>query len=91
MKHRGDTMRRIFDFGAGACIALVGAYYWNVTRWSAKACEDVTHLERYYEPAAASPAERALAGYALLGVRQFECGEDTAFQRRAAEKIMAGQ
>jgi hypothetical protein len=41
-------------------VALVGAYYWNTTHWSIKACEDVTHLERYYDEAGrAPPAERA--------------------------------
>ena len=73
-------------------MALVGAYYWNTTHWSIKACEDVTHLERYYDEfGRAPPAERALAGYALLGMRQFDCGEDTTFKRREAEKIMSGQ
>jgi hypothetical protein len=85
-------MRRIFDFAAGAGVALVGAYYWNTTHWSAKACEDVTHLERYYDPSVdVSPAERAAAGYALLVVRQFDCGENTEYLRRRAEKTMAGQ
>lgn len=79
---------RAIDLAIGAAVALVGAYYWNATHWSAKACEDVKHLELYYDPSLASPANRATAGYALLGIRQFECGEDTTAMRRAAEKVM---
>jgi hypothetical protein len=59
-------------------------YYWNATHWSVKACEDVKRLDLYYDPSVATPAERALAGYALLGISQFECGEDTTSMRRAA-------
>jgi hypothetical protein len=73
----------------GAAIALAGAYYWNVNYWSTRTCEDVKNLAKYYDPTEASVAERAAAGYALLSIRQFECGENTEFERRRAEKAIS--
>ena len=85
-------MRRILDFAVGVGVTLGGTYYWNTTHWSIKACEDVTHLERYMTMnLAARRQRRAVASYPLLVMRQFDCGEDTEVKRREAMKIISGQ
>jgi hypothetical protein len=79
---------RLVSLLIGAAIGAAVMFWWDGGHWSAKACSDVQRPSLYFNEAEASPELRAALGYALLSIRQFDCGEDTTAERRAAEKAM---
>jgi hypothetical protein len=72
----------------GAAITFAGAAYQNANYWSAKACDDVGRHDYFFNEEAATAAERRAVAYALAEMRQFACGQDTAFERRELLKAM---